>query len=44
LSAVSDGVALFGKSSPGTLNQPEWLLWLESKFVPHGFLSTVDAV
>lgn len=42
LASITDSVDLYGKSSPGTVNEAEFLLMCESNFVPHGVLPVID--
>jgi len=44
LASITDSVDLYGKASPGSLNEAEFLLMLESNFVPHGVLPVIDQV
>lgn len=42
LGSITDAVDMYGKASPGTVNEGEFLLMLESRWVPHGVLPVID--
>lgn len=42
LISITDAVDLYGKASPGSVNEAEWLLMLESGFMPHGVMPVID--